>query len=870
MTRKGLRKEGKSSKGHNGNEDKDDGGFGGDERFAKALSNPLFKKTSVEKNKVVLDDRFKGVLTDEKFRILPGGDIDSKGRKVKSKSKEKQALKELESFYTIDPSSVPDEENEEAEEQEQGPSTKKAKKTEKTTKQPVNDEDRLDYLNKLARGEIDDDSEDSDEEDEGADSSMDEDDEDLDEDDEEIEGDFKSPLDIPGDEEEVECGDATTRLSILNCDWENIKSDDLLMILQSFCPPGKKVKSVTIYPSDYGKERMEEEAKYGPQGIWKKNNTTNSRSNSITSAADSLMEEENEEENDDLYEGIEELDNHEDDEEEEEEDEEEKPKSKKGKHSKRKEQTSDQEEEEGRGEEFRRKKGAVGIVLHDDLLRRRGKRSSSFSEQSMNSQLSKQSSTSAHSSNKNKDLKKKKQPKTESDYDEVALRQYELSKLRYYFAIAECDTIETANILYEQLDDVELGDSAMAIELRFVPDDLDLTTRDIRDSCHHLPHHYQPPQFVINALQHTKVECSWDKGETEREKKLTNISSWRTLRDSELMQYIASSDSEDYEDEEEENNRMMIANDDEDDEEEGGSRILSQSGSVKSMKKKKRAKQLRKLLLGDSAGAAGSDDDEKDHDDFFAQDPRDGADDDMPQPDENGEITFTYMPEAGKDLIAKKKAKEQQEHLTPYEMELQKTSERKKAKKLARKEHIQQKQEEQKELIQQVKDTYYQKKKQITSTSLKEEEDQAEYNDEDRLSSTLKPWEIEHKQLTEKKKKKLEKKLKKKLEKELTEDNNNSSNGHNNTGIDLSDDRFKRVFEGDSKFGIDRTSNEFKSTPGMETILQEQRKRREKKSQQSNNKNNNDDINNSNNRNNDKEEIHSLANKLKRKFSAVN
>ena len=56
---------------------------------------------------------------------------------------------------------------------------------------------------------------------------------------------------------------------------------------------------------------------------------------------------------------------------------------------------------------------------------------------------------------------------------------------------------------------------------------------------------YQPPDFVVNALQHTKVQCSWDEGEKDRERKLTNISQWRQLQESELLQYVASSDSDD-------------------------------------------------------------------------------------------------------------------------------------------------------------------------------------------------------------------------------------------------------------------------------------------------------------------------------------
>ena len=41
------------------------------------------------------------------------------------------------------------------------------------------------------------------------------------------------------------------------------------MILQSFCPPSGRVLKVVIHPSDFGLQRMKEEERYGPQGIWR-------------------------------------------------------------------------------------------------------------------------------------------------------------------------------------------------------------------------------------------------------------------------------------------------------------------------------------------------------------------------------------------------------------------------------------------------------------------------------------------------------------------------------------------------------------------------------------------------------------------------
>jgi len=53
-------------------------------------------------------------------------------------------------------------------------------------------------------------------------------------------------------------------VALQNCDWEKLKAVDLLMILESFKPSQGVVKSVTIYPSDYGLTMMAEEDKLGP------------------------------------------------------------------------------------------------------------------------------------------------------------------------------------------------------------------------------------------------------------------------------------------------------------------------------------------------------------------------------------------------------------------------------------------------------------------------------------------------------------------------------------------------------------------------------------------------------------------------------
>lgn len=58
----------------------------------------------------------------------------------------------------------------------------------------------------------------------------------------------------------------------MDLDWTHIKAVDILAVLRSFAPaagaPGGVrggVQRVTVYPSDYGLERMEAERVAGPQ-----------------------------------------------------------------------------------------------------------------------------------------------------------------------------------------------------------------------------------------------------------------------------------------------------------------------------------------------------------------------------------------------------------------------------------------------------------------------------------------------------------------------------------------------------------------------------------------------------------------------------
>ena len=46
--------------------------------------------------------------------------------------------------------------------------------------------------------------------------------------------------------------------------------------------------------------------------------------------------------------------------------------------------------------------------------------------------------------------------------------------MRNYFAVAECDGLETASVLYGELDGLEMEHSSVVLDMRYIPDDVDL------------------------------------------------------------------------------------------------------------------------------------------------------------------------------------------------------------------------------------------------------------------------------------------------------------------------------------------------------------------------------------------------------------
>ncbi|KAG9011771.1 pre-rRNA-processing protein esf1 [Tulasnella sp. 427] len=100
-------------------------------------------------------------------------------------------------------------------------------------------------------------------------------------------------------------------------------------------------------------------------------------------------------------------------------------------------------------------------------------------------------------------------------YDQDALRKYQLERLRYFYAIVECDTSETAAYVYKELDATELERTANLLDLSFVPDDMKFDG-ECRDDATQDLGNLKPLKFETDALRSSKVKLTWDDDDKDR------------------------------------------------------------------------------------------------------------------------------------------------------------------------------------------------------------------------------------------------------------------------------------------------------------------------------------------------------------------
>ena len=266
-----------------------------DARFKSVHNDPRFKFPNFKNLKVKVDDRF----NKKELKKLNAGalgksvKIDKYGRKLKTKDNNLSKFYEYESDEDGDeiPKEGIEEGEKEADENEsdsesdsESESGSSDESDDESKDQPLlkekekNDVDALaEQIRKeesaldRARGEglgTSSSSEEDDSSDSSSSSSSDDEDVAFEESESEIELEETKP----------EESDPTSSFAVVNMDWDNLRAEDLMATFASFAPKGGKIESVTIYPSEFGKERMQREEIEGPPKELFKNKKKKSKS----------------------------------------------------------------------------------------------------------------------------------------------------------------------------------------------------------------------------------------------------------------------------------------------------------------------------------------------------------------------------------------------------------------------------------------------------------------------------------------------------------------------------------------------------------------------------------------------------------------
>merc|ERR1711971_535697 len=142
------------------------------------------------------------------------------------------------------------------------------------------------------------------------------------------------------------------------------------------------------------------------------------------------------------------------------------------------------------------------------------------------------------------------------------VRQYQVNRLKYYYAVAEFDSVETASRVYSECDGMEYELSATRFDLRYIPDDMTFTS-PATDSCTAAPDpsKYQPKIFQTTALQQQKVELTWDETDPNRGKAMKRAFEVEGDEMEEVARDLIAPPSEEEEDEENEEGDKLAEKD---------------------------------------------------------------------------------------------------------------------------------------------------------------------------------------------------------------------------------------------------------------------------------------------------------------------
>ncbi|NXE62471.1 ESF1 protein, partial [Calcarius ornatus] len=375
------------------------------------------------------------------------------------------------------------------------------------------------------------------------------------------------------------------------------------------------------------------------------------------------------------------------------------------------------------------------------------------------------------------------------------LREYQFKRLKYFYAVVECDSPETANKIYEECDGLEFESSCSFIDLRFIPDNVtfDDKPKDVASEVNIAA--YKPKYFTSAAMGTSKVDITWDETDHERVTSLSRTFNKEELLDMDFQAYLASSSEE----EEEQQQDGDVAHEMEDDkpkksQKDDEEQIAKYRELLQSIQEKEKKQEEKDIGM---------------------------------------EIKWVPgLKESAEEMV--KNRLEGKDNLTPWQKYLEKKKEKRMLKK--KRKAAAEREESEDELPPDVdlNDPYFAeefektglKKKPESVESTSEDEDEVEkqkaemallmMDDEDDTRKHFNYKKIVEQQNLSKKKKKLLMKRK-----ELVEDD---------FQVNVADTRFQAMFTS-PLFNLDPSDPNFKKTKAVEKILEEKARRREEKEQ---------------------------------------
>ena len=91
-------------------------------------------------------------------------------------------------------------------------------------------------------------------------------------------------------------------------------------------------------------------------------------------------------------------------------------------------------------------------------------------------------------------------PDEGNEFDQDKLRKYQIGRLKYYYAVAEFDSVKTAKTVYQDCDGAEFESSSNFLDLRYIPNDTQFTDEP-KEQTTNAPEIYEPTDFVTKVFQ---------------------------------------------------------------------------------------------------------------------------------------------------------------------------------------------------------------------------------------------------------------------------------------------------------------------------------------------------------------------------------